>query len=73
MNSWLINVLRVYLKRMPFHDCACTLPDRVEAWLTCFDVSHHDINQAYLGYYVWLGMSSRFTGVAMVDPSHYWP
>ena len=53
--------------------CACTLPDRVEAWLTCFDVSHHDINQAYLGYYVWLGMSSRFTGVAMVDPSHYWP
>lgn len=27
--------------------CACTLPERVEAWLTCFDVSHHDINQAY--------------------------
>lgn len=53
--------------------CACTLPDRVEAWLTCFDVSHHDINQAYQGYYVWLGMSSGFTGVAMVDPSHYWP
>ena len=53
--------------------CACTLPDRVEAWLTCFDVSHHDINQAYLGYYVWLGMSSRFTGVAVVDPSYHWP
>lgn len=28
--------------------CARTLPDRVEAWLTCVDVSHQDIIQARL-------------------------